>query len=135
VAQGEEKMTAIEQALKEAWKAGFIQGLTYSGPDEVPLEWYFEQYMEKVVAELVEEKTMTKPAAWLNKKDWYVTRDDPSEAFDNLADWEPLYPKREWVNLTYDEILHQADLFSMKDVVGMRRFVKTIEAMLKEKNT
>ena len=77
---------------------------------------------------------MTKPVAWLNKPFEFVTSDDPSEFVENLNQWEPLYPKRKWVNLTYDEIMHQADLFCMKDVVGMRRFVKTIEAMLKEKN-
>jgi len=97
--------------------------------------------MEKVVAELVEEKTIrAKPVAWMHKQGDFEEPSSRELDSDEISrGWEqyPLYsasPQREWVKLTYDEILHQADLFCMKDVVGMRRFVKTIEAMLKEKN-
>jgi len=51
-------MTALEQVLKDAWTAGFQQGANGDDTRDIPPEWYFEQYMEKVVAELVGENRM-----------------------------------------------------------------------------
>ena len=48
---------------------------------------------------------MSKPAAWLNTKDNYVTLDVLDVEVDNLEDWIPLYtiqPERK--PLTHDEI-------------------------------
>ena len=49
--------------------------------------------------------SMSKPTAWLNTKDNYVTLDSPDQEYDNLEDWVPLYleqPKRQ--PLSHDEI-------------------------------
>lgn len=48
---------------------------------------------------------MSKPIAWLNTKDNYVTLDSPDRGYDILEDWVPLYraqPERE--PLSHDEI-------------------------------
>jgi len=79
---------------------------------------------------------MTKPAAWLNKKDWYVTKDDPSEAFHNLDDWEPLYPKRKWVGLTQQDRHEAAAQFEKEDLCrwSFDMGTRAAEAILRSKN-
>jgi hypothetical protein len=74
---------------------------------------------------------MIKPAAWLNKPFKFVTSDDPSEFVENLNQWEPLYPKREWVGLTDEEI---TELFCDYESSQFPKLARAIEAKLKEKN-
>jgi hypothetical protein len=42
-------MSAIEQALKEAWTAGFREGMERAGSLDVPEDVLFERFMEKVI--------------------------------------------------------------------------------------
>jgi hypothetical protein len=46
-------MTALEQALKEAWTAGFEEGMERAGSLGVPTDALFEKYMEEVAAKII----------------------------------------------------------------------------------
>jgi hypothetical protein len=45
-------MTAIEQVIKDAWTAGYKTGIAHSGSLDIPTDWFFEKYMEEIVADL-----------------------------------------------------------------------------------
>ena len=79
---------------------------------------------------------MIKPAAWLNKPFKFVTSDDPSEFVENLNQWEPLYPKREWVGLTPQDRHEAASQFEKEDLCrwSFDMGTRAAEAKLKEKN-
>jgi hypothetical protein len=88
------------------------------------------------------------PPAWLAPNNRYITVGYGYQFIvmaDNARDskWTPLYPKREWVGLTDDEIQSFSDnCLEVGDgergqhyVFGGVDFARAIEAKLKEKNT
>lgn len=69
---------------------------------------------------------MKEPTAWLSKERDVIT-------FDNLfPEMTPLYEKREWVGLTYEE---QRELYKKHEMDGWGHFYNAIEQALREKNT
>ena len=76
--------------------------------------------------------------AWLAPNNQYITAGYGYQ-FVVMADrprksnWTPLYPKREWVGLTDDEIVNEADVFNWDRDCAID-FARAIESKLKEKN-
>jgi hypothetical protein len=72
------------------------------------------------------------PIAWYDPTNGAVSTDKDSPLFTQLGQVLPLYPEREWVGLTDEEI----DLaIGFVGSFGARQDARAIEAKLKEKNT
>jgi hypothetical protein len=76
------------------------------------------------------------PPAWLAPNNRYITAGYGYQFIVMAANardskWTPLYPKREWVELTRDDV----DSWPLLESPTVYEFVKYIEAKLKEKNT
>ena len=77
-----------------------------------------------------------KPIAWYDPSNGVVSTDQDCPLFTPLGQVWGLYPQREWVGLTDDEV---AQLMFRCDVIvtgpTQFNFARAIEARLKEKNT
>ena len=82
-----------------------------------------------------------KPVAWLEPEfreqicpevgyEYTITSEHPRDLC-----WIPLYPQREWVGLTEEEINEVLGGDIRDEHSGELRFIRAIEAKLKEKNT
>ena len=83
---------------------------------------------------------IVEPVAWLEPDgeqicpevgyEYTTTSDHPRDLC-----WIPLYPKREWVGLTEDEINTVLGGDIRDEPSGELKFIRAIEAKLREKNT
>ena len=77
---------------------------------------------------------MDKPTAWYDPSNGVVSTDRDCPLFTPLGQVWPLYPKREWVGLTDEEIQTTWDSVMDGAVFTRREVYKAVEAKLKEKN-
>ena len=76
---------------------------------------------------------MDKPTAWYDPSNGVVSTDRDSPLFTPLGQVWPLYPKREWVDLTDEEMLEcnmDGDFMVDREIAKLN-----VQAKLKEKNT
>jgi hypothetical protein len=74
-----------------------------------------------------------KPTAWYDPSNGVVSTDQDSPLFTPLGQVWPLYPKREWVGLT-DEEMRECNMDG--DFMVDREIAKlNVQAKLEEKNT
>ena len=71
-----------------------------------------------------------KPIAWYDPSNGVVSTDQDSPLFTPLGQVWALYPEREWVNLTSEEI---GEIYRVGWAANME-LARAIEAKLKEKN-
>ena len=70
--------------------------------------------------------------AWYYPTNHHVSTDKHDPLFTPLGQVWPLYPKREWVGLTYEE---ESELIRLAhNHAGIRFYIQAAEAKLKEKN-
>jgi len=102
---------------------------------------YHEETIKRLRKALAKISTKQTPVAWLEPEfgeqicpevgyEYTITSDHPMDLC-----WIPLYPKREWVGLTEDEINEVLGGDIRDEPSGELRFIRAIEAKLKEKNT
>lgn len=103
--------------------------------------WFEDgEFIEQVIPESEIYKQEQKPVAWL-EPEWgekicpevgyevTMTDDHPKDLC-----WIPLYPKRQWVGLTDEEISEVLGSDIHAEQSGELRFIRAIEAKLQEKN-
>ena len=73
-----------------------------------------------------------KPTAWYDPSNGHVSTDRDCPLFTPLGQVWPLHPRREWVDLT-DEQIHNADGYT--ETREAYRLARAIEQALKENNT
>jgi hypothetical protein len=80
---------------------------------------------------------MDKPIAWYDPSNGMVSTDQDCSLFTPLGQVWPLYPEREWVGLTYEDMVGlQKELFDKHgEMVLPTTLAMAVEAKLKEKNT
>ncbi len=78
-----------------------------------------------------------KPIAWYDPSNGMVSTDQDCPLFTPLGQVWGLYPEREWIGLTDEEILVKCESVPDYDIGNhdLIQFAKAIEAKLKEKNT
>jgi len=73
-----------------------------------------------------------KPTAWFDQSNGVVSTDRDSPLFTPLGQVWPLFPKGEWVGLTYEE---ETELIRLAhNHAGIRFYIQAAEAKLKELN-
>ena len=72
-----------------------------------------------------------KPTAWYDPSNGHVSTDRDCPLFTPLGQVWPLHPRREWVDLT-DEQIHNADGYT--ETREAYRLARAIEQALKEQN-
>jgi hypothetical protein len=78
---------------------------------------------------------MDKPIAWYDPSNGMVSTDQDCSLFTPLGQVWALYPEREWVGLTDEEMLTLEETTTCtKDESWLRNLTRAIEAKLKEKN-
>jgi hypothetical protein len=77
------------------------------------------------------------PIAWYDPSNGMVSTDQDCPLFTPLGQVWGLYPEREWIGLTDEEILIKCESVPDYDIGNhdLIQFAKAIEAKLKEKNT
>jgi hypothetical protein len=77
------------------------------------------------------------PIAWYDPSNGMVSTDQDCPLFTPLGQVWGLYPEREWIGLTDEEILVKCESVPDYDIGNhdLIQFAKAIEAKLKEKNT
>jgi hypothetical protein len=79
-----------------------------------------------------------KPIAWYDPSNGMVSTDQDCSLFTPLGQVWPLYPEREWVGLTDEELDDCYDNVEWNTIdwcPDHRQLAKAVEAKLKEKNT